>query len=169
MIKKITIGIVVVLIAIQFIPLEKNISNDDTYHISKSYDIPDNVNTILINACNDCHSNLTTYPWYSNIQPIGFWLNGHITDGKRHLNYSEFINRPLAYQNHKLEETIEMVEDNEMPLPSYTYMGLHPEAKMTLEEREILIEWAKDQMAMLKATYPADSLVMRRPTPPPAQ
>ena len=169
MIKKISIGIVVILIAIQFIPVEKNTSNDDTYHISKSYDIPDNVNTILKNACNDCHSNQTTYPWYSNIQPIGFWLNGHINDGKGHLNYSEFINRPLAYQNHKLEETIEMVEDNEMPLPSYTYLGLHPEAKMTAEEREILIDWAKDQMAMLKATYPADSLVMRRRTPPPAQ
>ncbi|WP_373397137.1 heme-binding domain-containing protein [Algoriphagus halophilus] len=112
---------------------------------------------------------MTTYPWYSNLQPIGLWLNGHVNDGKRHLNFSEFINRPLAYQNHKLEETIEMVEENEMPLPSYTYLGLHPEAKMTSEEREILIDWAKDQMAMLKATYPADSLVRRRPTPPPAQ
>ena len=169
MIKKISITILVLLVAIQFIPYEKNLSTDDTYHISKSYDIPENVNMILKNACNDCHSNTTKYPWYSNIEPIGYWLNNHITDGKRHLNFSEFINRPLAYQNHKLEETIEMVEEKEMPLPSYTYMGLHAEANMTDEEREILINWAKDQMAMLKATYPADSLVMKRRTPPPSE
>ena len=169
MIKKISITILVLLVAIQFIPYEKNLSGDDTYHISKSYDIPENVNMILKNACNDCHSNTTKYPWYSNIEPIGYWLNNHITDGKRHLNFSEFINRPLAYQNHKLEETIEMVEEKEMPLPSYTYMGLHAEANMTDEEREILINWAKDQMAMLKATYPADSLVMKRRAPPPSE
>jgi hypothetical protein len=169
MIKKISIGILVILIAIQFIPYEKNLSNDDTYHISKSYNIPDNVNMILKNACNDCHSNLTRYPWYSNIEPIGLFLNDHIKEGKGHLNYSEFINRPLAYQNHKLEETIEMVEEKEMPLPSYTYFGLHSEAKMTHEERQILIDWAKEQMAMLKATYPADSLVMKRRSPPPSE
>lgn len=169
MIKKITIGIVIILVAIQFFPTDKNLSDDNTYHISKSYDLPDNVNMILKNACNDCHTNSTNYPWYSNIQPIGFWLNGHITDGKRHLNFSEFTNRPLAYQNHKLEETIEMVEEKEMPLPSYTYLGLHSEANMTEEERQVLIDWAKEQMAMLKATYPADSLVMKRRGPPPSQ
>ncbi|EAZ80969.1 heme-binding domain-containing protein [Algoriphagus machipongonensis] len=169
MIKKITIGIVIILVAIQFFPTDKNLSDDNTYHISKSYDLPDNVNMILKNACNDCHTNSTNYPWYSNIQPIGFWLNGHITDGKRHLNFSEFTNRPLAYQNHKLEETIEMVEEKEMPLPSYTYLGLHSEANMTEEERQVLIDWAKEQMAMLKATYPADSLVMKRRGPPPPQ
>ena len=96
-------------------------------------------------------------------------LNSHIQDGKRHLNFDEFTNRPLAYQNHKLEETIEMVEEKEMPIESYTYFGLHPEANLSDADRKVIVDWAKDQMAYLKATYPADSLVMKRRSPPPAQ
>jgi hypothetical protein len=60
-----------------------------------------------------------------------------------------------------------MVEEKEMPLESYTYFGLHPEANLTDDERKILANWAKDQMAMLAATHPADSLKMKpKPTNP---
>ena len=166
MIKKISIGIIVLLILIQFIPYEKNESSASEFDISKSYNVPDNVSMILKGACNDCHTNSTIYPWYSNIEPVGLFLNRHITEGKGHLNFSEFTNRPLAWQNHKFEETIEMVEEKEMPLESYTFFGLHPEANLTDQDRKVLIDWAKEQMAMLAATYPADSLVMKRRTPP---
>lgn len=162
MIKKISIAILIILIAIQFIPYEKNESANYEFDISKSYNIPDNVQTIFKNACNDCHTNQTIYPWYSQIEPVGYWLNSHVTDGKRHLNFSEFTNRPLAIQYHKLEEVVEVMEEKEMPLDSYTNFGLHPEANLSEEEREILINWAKEQMAYLQATYPADSLVRKR-------
>ena len=162
MIKKISIAILIILIAIQFIPYEKNESANYEFDISKSYNIPDNVQTIFKNACNDCHTNQTIYPWYSQIEPVGYWLNSHVTDGKRHLNFSEFTNRPLAIQYHKLEEVVEVMEEKEMPLDSYTNFGLHPEANLSDEEREILINWAKEQMAYLKATYPADSLVRKK-------
>ena len=51
-----------------------------------------------------------------------------------------------------------MVEKKEMPLASYTYFGLHPQANLTDEQREMIIDWAKAQMRYLKETYPADSL-----------
>lgn len=166
MLKKITIGLLALLILIQFIPAEKNESNDTEFDISKSYNVPDNVNMILKGACNDCHTNLTRYPWYSNIQPVKYFLADHVNEGKRKWNLSTFTKLPLAVQNHKFEEVVEMVEEKEMPLESYTYLGLHPEANLTDEERQILVDWAKDQMAMLAATYPADSLKMKpRPAP----
>lgn len=167
MIKKISIAVLIILVAIQFIPYEKNLSNDMEFDVSKSYNVPDNVQTILKGACNDCHTNKSTYPWYSNIEPVGYWLNDHIKDGKKDLNFSTFTKLPIAVQNHKFEEVVEMVEEKEMPLPSYTYLGLHPEAKLTDEDRKVIVDWAKDQMAMLAATYPADSLKMKpRPAPP---
>lgn len=166
MIKKITLAVAILLIALQFVPMEKNESGNTDFDLAKSYKVPDHVATILQGACNDCHSNSTTYPWYSKIQPVGFWLNSHTNEGKSHLNFSEFTSRPLRVQNHKLEEIIEMVEDGEMPLHSYTYMGLHPEANLSDAQRQQLVDWAKDQMAFLAATYPADSLKMKpRPTP----
>ena len=162
MIKKILIGLLVVFVAIQFIRPEKNVSNDETYGIATKYDVPAEINEILTISCNDCHSNLTRYPWYANVQPVAWWLDDHVTDGKKHLNFSEFTKMPIAFQNHKLEETVEMVEELEMPLPSYTYLGLHSEAKLTDDQRKIIIDWANAQLDTLKANYPADSLIMPR-------
>lgn len=160
MLNKILIGLGIVLIIIQFIRPVKNESNDLTYDISTKYPVPEDVNHLLQVSCNDCHSNKTEYPWYANVQPVAWWLNDHVVDGKRHLNFSEFTKMPIAIQNHKLEETIEMVEEKKMPLKEYTYFGLHSEADLTSDEREKIITWARAQMSYLKATYPADSLVL---------
>ncbi|MGO4920164.1 heme-binding domain-containing protein [Maribacter spongiicola] len=158
MLKKIGIALVIILIIIQFIRPDKNISGDDTFAIETKYSVPNDVENILQVSCYDCHSNTTAYPWYSNVQPIAWFLAEHVTDGKKHLNFSEFTNKPLFVQNHKLEETIEMVEEKEMPLPSYTYFGLHQEADLTDAQRQKIMDWANAQMDYLKQTYPADSL-----------
>ena len=62
----------------------------------------------------------------------------------------------------QFEEIIEMVKEKEMPIPSYTWMGLHPKAKISDAQREALISWAQSNMNTLSSTYPADSLVMKR-------
>ncbi len=158
MLKKIVIGLGVVLIIIQFIRPDKNDSNDLTNDISIKYQVPSQVNQILQVSCNDCHSNKTEYPWYANVQPVAWWLNDHVVDGKKHLNFSEFTKTPLFVQNHKFDEIIEMVGGKEMPLPSYTNFGLHAEANLSDEQRKMITDWAKAQMNYLKKTYPADSL-----------
>lgn len=165
MLKKIALGVVVVLIAIQFIKPERNLSDDQTLAISKKYNVPADVQKVLDVACNDCHSNKTTYPWYANYQPVAWFLNHHVEDGKKHLNFSTFLKLPIAVQNHKLEETIEEVKEKGMPLESYTYFGLHKEANLTDAQRQLIIDWATAQMDSLKANYPADSLKMKKRKP----
>ncbi len=151
-----------IFLIIQFFRPEKNNSNDLTHDVSKKYELPEEVNKILTVACNDCHSNRTEYPWYANVQPVAWWLNDHVVDGKKHLNFSDFTQLPIAVQNHKFEEVIEVLEENEMPLASYTYLGLHKEANLSSEQKETLMNWAKSQMTYLKSNYPADSLVLKR-------
>lgn len=163
MLKAILIFLVAALVVIQFFRPEKNLSDDKTYDISTQYHVPENINATFVVACNDCHSNKTTYPWYSNVQPIAWWMANHVEDGKRHLNFSEFTKSKIARQNHKLEEIIETVKDNhEMPLPSYTWMGMHPDANLTDEQRQAIADWAQSKMDSLKQVWPADSLIMRR-------
>ncbi|MCB0524105.1 MAG: heme-binding domain-containing protein, partial [Saprospiraceae bacterium] len=111
-------------------------------------------------ACMDCHSNNTRYPWYAEIQPVGLWLAGHVKGGKQHLNFSEFTNRRVAYQNHKFEEIIEMVRDGEMPMKSYTWT--HADARLTQEQKNLICDWSQAMRDSLAQQYPADSLVMRR-------
>lgn len=163
--KKILSILAVILIVIQFIKPERNLSDDNSNGVYTKYETSQEVKDILAVACNDCHSNKTTYPWYANIQPVAWFLDHHVTDGKKHLNFSEFTKRPIAVQNHKFEEVIESQEDKWMPLDSYTYFGLHAGAKLTDEQREKIITWARANMDSLKARYPADSLVLKRKKP----
>lgn len=160
--KKIATIVAVLLIVIQFFKPERNLSDDQSHHISTKYEYPEEIAAISKAACDDCHSNKTNYPWYANVQPAAWWLSHHVNDGKKHLNFSEFTKRRIAVQNHKLEEIVEMVEAGEMPLKSYTWFGLHPDAKLTAEQKARLVSWAKAQMDTIKAHYPADSLVLKR-------
>lgn len=139
-----------ILVLIQLIPITKNQGSDQTYSIEKGYLVPENVSQILKDACNDCHSNYTTYPWYTNIQPVGFWLNHHVEEGKEHLDFSTFMKLPGKVQRHKLDEVVETVEEGEMPLSSYTYFGLHPKANLSEEQKTVLITWAKELKSKIK-------------------
>lgn len=159
MLKKIAIGLLVVLVIIQFFHPKKNNSNDDSLHLSTLYPYPDNVNKIMANACNDCHSNNTQYPWYAEVQPGAWYLYNHVEGGRKKLNFSTFASLPIAAQFHKLEETIEMVEEKKMPIGSYTKLGLHNDAKLTDAQRQEIVNWASSIQAQIKNTYPADSLM----------
>ena len=165
MFKKLLLALLALFLIIQLFRPEKNNSNDLTNAVTKKYDVPEEVAVILKNACNDCHTNNTVYPWYANVQPVAWWLDEHVIDGKRHLNLSDFTKLPIAVQNHKFEEIVEVIDENEMPLESYTYLGLHQEANLTSKEKDALKAWAVKQMDYLKSSYPADSLIMKRRQP----
>ena len=122
--------------------------------------MPRNVSAIIKPACLDCHSSFTKYPWYAEIQPIGLWLESHVKEGKKHLDFENFTSHPLAYQYHKFEEIIDMVKEGEMPLKSYTW--LHKEADLSQEQRSVIISWAQGVMDSMRVYYPADSLVRKR-------
>ncbi|MEO6286009.1 MAG: heme-binding domain-containing protein [Dyadobacter sp.] len=166
MLKKILIGLLIILVIIQVIRPGKNLSDDQTNNIALKYPVSGEVKELLRVACDDCHSNKTAYPWYVNIQPVAWFLDHHVQEGKRELNFSTFLQLPIAVQNHKFDEIIEMVEKKEMPLESYTFFGLHQEANLNDQQRELLINWAKQQMTTLKKEYPADSLKMKRRSNP---
>ena len=140
--KKILLIILAVLVIIQFFRPSRNESTTMSANdISKHYTVPDDVNQILKKACNDCHSNNTIYPWYTNVQPVGWWMNWHVNEGKDHFNFSEFGSYTPKRQHHKLEEVIEQVKEGEMPLNSYTWM--HKEAILTTQEKTLLMNWAE--------------------------
>jgi heme-binding protein len=161
MFKKILLVVLVLLIIIQFIHPSRNISEgEQPNNIAHAFNVPTEVKTILDKACVDCHSNNTRYPWYFKIQPLDWWLTHHITEGKRELNFDEYTNKPLRYQYHKMESTVDQIKKDEMPLNSYLWM--HKEAILTEPEKNVLINWAQEITNEMKAKYPADSLVRKK-------
>lgn len=125
----------------QFYPRpEKNFSSGEAKNsIEKLFPIPDSVLTILKTACYDCHSNNTRYPWYSNIQPVALFLNKHIVDGKKELNFDEFGTYSTRRQQSKLKAIASQVKDGDMPLSSYSI--LHKNARLTSGERDYIITY----------------------------
>jgi len=140
-------------IVIQFFRPAKNkadgISAND---ISKIYTIPADVQAILKTSCYDCHSNNTVYPWYAEVQPVGWWLNDHIKDGKKDLNFSEFASYRLRRQYRKLEEINDLVKNNQMPLESYLWV--HREAKLNIEQKMTLANWVVEIRKSVNLNYP---------------
>lgn len=139
--KKIFISLLLILVAIQFVQPKKNkTSAAQPNDIGIAYSTPDDVNVILRKACYDCHSNSTNYPWYASIQPIAWWLDHHIEEGKRELNFSEFAAYKTKRKIKKFNEIAGEVTDDEMPLSSYTW--IHKDAILSKEEKNTLINWA---------------------------
>ena len=149
-IKKVLLAAGIVFVAIQFIQPSKNINNQElASDISKSIPVPDSVQVILKNACYDCHSNNTRYPWYAYIQPAGWLLSTHIAEAKDKLNFNEFGNLSARRQISKLDGIANSIKDDIMPLSSYKLM--HKSAQLTADEKELLIKWAKQSQDILSA------------------
>lgn len=102
------------------------------------------VATLIRNACYDCHSMETKYPWYTYVTPLSWWVFDHVEHGREELNFSEWAGMSIKRKNHKLEEISEETLEGEMPLESYT--PLHPEAQLTDEQRQLISDWALSMM-----------------------
>ena len=158
MLKKILIGFVLLFVIIQFVRPARNESGESNMDLRTKYPVPDSVAQILAKACNDCHTNTTRYPWYANVQPVGWWLSSHIKDGKRHLNFNTFAGEKVARQKKRMEDCIEQIDNGGMPLDSYTW--IHTDARLTAAEKSMLKSWCQGIIDSIKQNYPPDSLVL---------
>ena len=138
--KKILIGVVIVLVGIQFIRIDKtNPPVDASKDFMTITDPPEEVEKLIRTSCYDCHSNESTYPWYSNVAPVSWWVKDHINEAREELNFSEWGTYEWKRTDHKLEECAEEVDEGEMPLKSY--LIAHSEARLSDEDRAKLVDW----------------------------
>ncbi|HEX8499544.1 MAG TPA: heme-binding domain-containing protein [Pyrinomonadaceae bacterium] len=101
------------------------------------------VAAIFERSCNDCHSSETTWPWYSNVAPVSWFLQSHVEEGRRELSFSEWGTYAKRKRERKLHEICEQVESGRMPLKSY--LPLHPSARLSDEDKRVVCAWAKEE------------------------
>ena len=141
-IKKILLLLLIVFVIAQFFGPDKNkgdLASIDAFLTDTNP--PEDVKLILKESCYDCHSDVTLYPWYNKITPVNYWMADHVKHAKKHFNVSNWEGNSIKKKDHKLEELIEMVDDKEMPLNSYTWM--HSKANLSDAQRESLMNWAE--------------------------
>ena len=153
MLKYILYGALGLLMVLQFFQIEKSnpaiIPAKDFITVMNP---PKEITGMLKTACYDCHSHQTEYPWYTYTQPLAWWIKDHIDQGRDELNFSEWTDYTPRRADHKLEEAAEYTLNEEMPLPSYTWV--HGHARLTDEQRKALADWFEAQREIV---YP-DSL-----------
>lgn len=143
---KIAIAIVIILIGIQFVPGEERTAprTEPSADMLMLLDADPELASIIKDACYDCHSYESEYPWYAAIAPISWWLDGHVQHGREELNFNNWATMEADDQRHALKESAEKVEKKEMPLTPF--LITHPEARISEEQRAQIADWMRSKM-----------------------
>ncbi len=135
MIKKVILGVflgvIVGGILIQFIPYGRDHTNPPV-GTEPQWDSPQ-TRELAVRACFDCHSNQTTWPWYSNVAPISWLIQHDVQEGRARLNFSEWNN-----PQREVDNAARQVQRGQMP--QFYYVFLHPTANLTADEKQALIK-----------------------------
>jgi hypothetical protein len=134
--KIVLLGIVIVLVGIQVIPVRRT-NPPPTGEIRA----PEEVMAILKRSCYDCHSNETTWPWYSHVAPVSWLIVNDVSEGRGHVNFSQWAAYSAREKARREDGIVDEVSSGGMPLKQYLLM--HREARLTRTDVDVLTKWAK--------------------------
>ena len=141
--KKIILGLAGVLIVMQFIPANlPAVETTNPDDLLQNNQVPDTIASMLQNACYDCHSNQTRYPWYSYVAPVKFLVASDTREGREHLNFSVWQTLSKADKLEALDDISEEVGEGEMPMKIYPIV--HADARLTDADRQAIVNWAEN-------------------------
>ena len=140
------VGFLGLVIGIQVIrPARTNPPVDPSHTLEAVVPVPTQVESVLQRACNDCHSDLTRWPWYSNVAPVSWFVINDVDGGRRHVNFSEWLRRdtknPAEYTRERFQAICRQVETHNMPLTSY--LLVHRAAHLSRSDIETICQWTK--------------------------
>lgn len=104
---------------------------------------PEEIAGLIKNACYDCHSGQTVYPWYSKISPVSWYLQKHISIGKKEVNYNNFGSLDKVEKIGALSKACDVVDAGTMPLQSYGL--IHKNARLTSEQKSAFCSWTEEE------------------------
>ena len=130
------IALAALFVAVQFVPVART-----NPPVTTEVFAPPEVKALLRGACYDCHSNETRWPWYSHLAPVSWWMADHVEEGRRDLNFSRWPLLDFEAQTDAFREIVKQLEKDGMPPQSYRIA--HSEARLSDEEKDALVAWAR--------------------------
>ena len=137
--KTLTLIILLILIGIQFVPMD--VPADVPTKAEDAIEAPEEIQAILKRSCFDCHSNHTVYPWYSNVAPVSWFVKGHVEKAREKMNFSTWA----SYEDEKKLKFLEKIPkaiQSKMPMPNYLIM--HQDAKLSDADKEAIKAWTTE-------------------------
>ena len=141
--RKVGLATLVLLGAIQFIPVNRtNPSVDPRRNIYAVLPMPANVKAVFEGSCKNCHSNETSWPWYSYVAPVSWMIAHDVHQARKAMNLSEWGDYSVKRKTDKLEEICEQVTNGDMP--DRKYLLIHRRARPSVTERDVVCQWTED-------------------------
>lgn len=165
--KRILVVAAVAAVGAQFIPVErKNPTVDSGKTLYALHPVPAEVQATLERSCRDCHSDETTWPWYSHVAPVSWVVANDVHEGRKHFNLSEWGAYPDEKKLRKLGEICEQVKNKDMPDEKYTW--IHWSARLDDNQRAMLCDWVETtrkplQTEVAKPPGPSNSGAQTKP------
>jgi hypothetical protein len=131
-------------------PARTNPPVDESRTIQAHTQLTPEAAAILSRSCNDCHSNQTRWPWYTNVAPISWFVINHVNDGRRQMNFSDWAQYDRSEQENYLKKICREVKSGDMPI--HSYLWLHGDAKLSNEDVKVLCDWANNESQRLSQT-----------------
>lgn len=127
-----------------------NVRADASPHhpILEGADVPFEVRHVLETKCADCHSSNTTWPLYSRFAPVSWAIELDVRNGRTHLDLSQWQRYDRETRIDLLSKIGSEARSGEMPVKQY--LLLHPHAKLSSAEQDLLYDWAKSERKLLK-------------------
>jgi hypothetical protein len=148
LIKRSVIVFVILLVGIQVIrPARTNPPVDPSRTIDARAQLPPDVGAILDMSCADCHSNETSWPWYSQIAPVSWYIWNDVRKGREAMNLSDWAQYDSRKASQKLVGMAKWVSEGEMPL--WQYRMMHPTARLSPGDVKALVDWTKAERERL--------------------
>ena len=142
--KRLILAAVIVLVVIQiFRPARTNPPIDPRQEIGANLAVDPAVASIFVRSCNDCHSNRTVWPRYSQLAPASWLVVADVNRGRKALNFSEWGAYGAEAQQKHLSEVCKEVSEGEMPGLPYALM--HREAKLSNADVAAVCRWTSGQ------------------------
>jgi hypothetical protein len=149
MLRRLLIALVAIVVLLQFYrPERDNPPVDPAMTLAAHVEVPAEVQALLDRSCSDCHSHSTEWPWYSQIAPMSWSVAHHVEEGREHLNFDRWGEYTPYEAQQKLGEMCEETKEGEMPLG--VYLPMHPDAKLSDADVELLCGWALQNMLVLR-------------------
>jgi hypothetical protein len=154
MLKRIIVVLLVLFVVAQFVPGRffpvSNPPVDAARTLqARARKLTPEVLAVLNRSCKDCHSNQTTWPWYSKVAPVSWLLSNDVTEGRSEFNMSDWARYKPEAATRKLKEISDQVQRGEMPL--WYYKPLHPDSKLSEADIQAICAWAREEAAAAKA------------------
>jgi hypothetical protein len=167
---KLRLGLAVMLLLalLQLLPVPLPIARvEPSQTIYSTMSVPPDVGAIFQRSCQDCHSTLTVWPWYSHVAPVSWLLIHDVNGGRRELNLSEWGGYIPRRKDRKLKEICEQVSRGEMPM--WYYLIAHSQARLSDQDKKVMCDWADAARKDLVRSLPDATGQNSKPSESPAR